>query len=107
MREKLLFGCIMPMAASEKRHTRSGDKGPRGKRNPGNHLLPRERAIHGRSNQKRKGDDTSQHYGTTDPPTNSRGQRNEQIDEPERHNRSSQDQKHGQRGQIEGKRKRY
>ena len=106
LREKLLFGGVAPLAAAEECDARPGGKRPGGKRNPGHHLVPGQRAVDGRSNQKSKRDDAGQHDGTPRPPTNSRSQGNEQVDEPERHDRSSEDQEHGQRGQIEGKRKR-
>ena len=51
MRKKLLLGCMAPLTAAEERHACPREKGSRGKRNPGQHLIPGERAVEGRSNQ--------------------------------------------------------
>ena len=106
LREKFLLGGVAPLAAAEERDAGAGGKRPGGKRNPGQHLVPRQRAVHAVRIRRARVTIPASMIGTTRPPANPGGQSNEQVDEPERHDRSSQNQKYGQRGQIEGKRKR-
>ena len=77
VRKKLLLGCMAPLAAAEERHARPGEKSSRGKRNPGKHLLPGQRAVEGRSNQQRERNHAGQNDRAPRAPANSGRQRHE------------------------------